>query len=130
MTGTVGMSVVNRKMELEAGALSFLFVNTRVRQGCFLSPSISNIDMEWVIGRVVNQSHCGASIAITRVTGFVFADETLQEETKSLVLHSPELSQQEFVVLYIPVKQQKRLASSSRLCYLSYFIAGRYSPLK
>ena len=31
--------------------------------------------MDWVLGRVVEQSHCGASVGNTEITDFVFADD-------------------------------------------------------
>ena len=48
-------------------------VNTRVRQGCVLAPSLFNTCKDWVLGRVVDQSHCGASVGNTKITDFVFA---------------------------------------------------------
>ena len=79
---------------------SFFPVNTGVRQGCVLAPSLFNTCMDWVPNRVVKESHCGASIGKIEITDFVFADdaaifteslevlvmalETLQEEVKPL----------------------------------------------
>ena len=31
--------------------------------------------MDWVLGRVVEQSHCGASVGNTKITDLVFADD-------------------------------------------------------
>ena len=47
------------------GVSSFSPVNTGVRQGCVLAPSLFNTCMDWVLGRVVEQSHCGASVGNT-----------------------------------------------------------------
>ena len=33
--------------------------------------------MDWVLGRVVNQSHCGASVGKNKITDLVFADDAL-----------------------------------------------------
>ena len=54
---------------------SFFPVNTGVRQGCVLAPSLFNTCMDWVLGRVVEQSHCGASVSNTKITDLVFADD-------------------------------------------------------
>ena len=56
---------------------SFFPVNTGVRQGCVLAPSLFNTCMDWVLlGRVVEQSHCGASVSNTKIADLVFADDT------------------------------------------------------
>ena len=52
-----------------------LLVNTGVRQGCVLAPSLFNTCMDWVLGRVVEQSHCGASVGNTEITDLIFADD-------------------------------------------------------
>ena len=54
---------------------SFFPVNTGVRQGCVLAPSLFNTCMDWVLGRVVEQSHCGASAGNTEITDLVFVDD-------------------------------------------------------
>ena len=56
---------------------SFFPVHTRVRQGCVLAPSLFNTCMNWVLGRVMDQSHCRASIGNTKVTDLVLADDAL-----------------------------------------------------
>ena len=60
-----------------AGVSSFFPVSTRVRQGCVLAPSLFNACMDWVLGRVVDQSHCGASVGNTKITDLVFADDAV-----------------------------------------------------
>ena len=56
--------------------MSNLFpVNTGVRQDCVPSPSLFNTCMDWVLGRVVQQSHCGASVSNTEITDFVVVDD-------------------------------------------------------
>ena len=57
------------------GGVSSFPVNTGVRQGCVLAPSLFNTCMDWVLGRVVKQSHCGASVGNTVIIGLVFADD-------------------------------------------------------
>ena len=54
---------------------SFFPVNTGLRQGCVLAPSLFNTCMDWVLGRVIEQSHCGASVGNTEITDLVFADD-------------------------------------------------------
>ena len=54
------------------GVSSFLPVNTGVRQGCVLAPSLFYTCMDWVLGRVVEQIHCGASVGNTKITDIVF----------------------------------------------------------
>ena len=41
-----------------------------------LAPLLFNACMDWVLGRVVEQSHCGASVGNTEITYLVFADDT------------------------------------------------------
>ena len=82
------------------GMSSFFPVNTGVRQSCVLAPSLFNTCMDSVLGRVVEQSHCVASVGNTEIIDLVFADdavvfveslevlvmalEALQEEAKPL----------------------------------------------
>ena len=56
------------------GVSSFFPVNTGVRHGCVLAPSLFNTCMDWVLGRV-EQSHCGASVGNIKITDLVFADD-------------------------------------------------------
>ena len=67
------------------GVSSFFPVNTGVRQGCVLAPSLFNTYMDWVLGRVVEQSHCRASVAES-LEVLVMALEALHEEVKPLGL--------------------------------------------
>ena len=50
------------------GVSSFFPVHTGVRQGCVLAPSLFNTCMDWLLGRVVDQSYCGAIFSITKIT--------------------------------------------------------------
>ncbi|KAG0716601.1 LINE-1 reverse transcriptase [Chionoecetes opilio] len=60
-----------------AGVSSFFPVNTGVRQGCVLAPSLFNACMDWVLDKVVDQSDCGASVGNTKITDLVFADDVV-----------------------------------------------------
>ena len=59
------------------GVSSFFPVESGVRQGCVLAPSLFNTCMDWVMGRAVDQSHCGACIGNTRITDLDFADDAV-----------------------------------------------------
>ena len=39
------------------------------------APSFFNTCMDWVLGRVAEQSHCAASVGNTEITVLVFADD-------------------------------------------------------
>ena len=57
-------------------------------QGCVLAPSLFNTSMDLVLGRVVNQSHCGAPVSNTKNTDLVFANDAVifAESLKALVM--------------------------------------------
>ncbi|KAG0729698.1 Retrovirus-related Pol polyprotein from type-1 retrotransposable element R2 [Chionoecetes opilio] len=60
-----------------AGVSGFFPVNTGVRQGCVLAPSLFNACMDWVLDKVVDQRDCGASVGNTKITDLVFADDAV-----------------------------------------------------
>ncbi|KAG0726185.1 LINE-1 retrotransposable element ORF2 protein [Chionoecetes opilio] len=60
-----------------AGVSSLFPVNTGVRQGCVLAPSLFNACMDWVLDKVVDQSDCGASVGNTKIADLVFADDAV-----------------------------------------------------
>ncbi|KAG0714105.1 LINE-1 retrotransposable element ORF2 protein [Chionoecetes opilio] len=64
-------------VKCRAGVSSFFPVNTGVRQGCVLAPSLFNSCIDWVLDKVVNQSDCGASVGNTKITDLVFADDAV-----------------------------------------------------
>ena len=49
------------------GISSFFPVNTGVRQLCVLAPPLFNTCLGWILGRVVDQSHCRASVSNTEI---------------------------------------------------------------
>ena len=58
------------------GTISDYFsVNTCVRQGCVLAPTLFNACM--VLGRMSEKSGCGVSFGTVRVTDIVFADDAV-----------------------------------------------------
>ncbi len=71
-----------------AGILSSFPVKSGVRQGCVLAPSLFNTCMDWVLGKVADQSHCRASVGNTKVSDLVFADDTviLAESLEDLLI--------------------------------------------
>ncbi|XP_045118097.1 uncharacterized protein LOC123508419 [Portunus trituberculatus] len=56
------------------GVSSFFHVNTGVRQGSVLDPSLFSICRDWILGRVVDQSHCEPSVDNTEITDLDFVD--------------------------------------------------------
>ena len=64
-------------MKCKGGVSSFCFVHTGVKQGCVLAPSLFNTCTDRLLGRVVNQSHNGASVGNIKITDLVFADDAV-----------------------------------------------------
>ena len=62
-------------MKCGEGVSRFFPVNTGVRQGCVHAPSLFKTCMDWVLCRVVEESHCGASVGNTEITDTVLVDE-------------------------------------------------------
>ncbi len=60
-----------------AGISTSFPVNSGVRQGCVLAPSLFNTCMDWVLGKVTDQSHYGASVGNSKVSNLVFADDAV-----------------------------------------------------
>ena len=59
------------------GASRFFPVDSGVRQGCNAAPSLFNTCMDWLLGRTVEYSRCGADIGNVRVTDLDFADDAV-----------------------------------------------------
>ena len=64
-------------VKCSGGVSSFFPVQMGVRQGCILAQSLFNTSVDWVLGRVVDQSHCRESVANTKIIDLVFADDAL-----------------------------------------------------
>ena len=61
-----------------AGTVSNPFpVDTRVRQGCVLAPSLFSACMDWIMERVVGGTECGVSFVDDRFTDLDFADDAV-----------------------------------------------------
>lgn len=69
------------------GISSFFPVNSGVRQGCVLVLTLFNTCMEWIMGRAVTQSQCGATLGDIKVTDLDFADDVaiLSDSLETLV---------------------------------------------
>lgn len=59
------------------GISAFFPVSAGVRQGCVLAPTLFNTCMDWILGRAVDRSSCGASIGNFKVTDLDFADDAV-----------------------------------------------------
>ncbi len=70
------------------GSASSFPVNAGVRQGCVLVPTLFKTCMDWVLGKVPDQNHCGASVGNTKANDLVFADDAviLAESLEVLVM--------------------------------------------
>ena len=60
------------------GAISDFFpVDSGVRQGCVLAPTLFSACMDWVMHRVVDRSGCGAPLGEATITDLDFADDVV-----------------------------------------------------
>ena len=60
-----------------AATSDFFLVQTGVRQGCVLAPSLFSTCMDWIMDRVVYGSRCGVSFGEVRITDLDFADDAV-----------------------------------------------------
>ena len=69
-----------------------------------LALSLFNTCMDWVLGRVVEQSHCGASVGKTKITDLVSAyDAAIFAESLEIVVMSLEALHKEMKTLGLKV---------------------------
>ena len=60
------------------GTISDLFpVVTGVRQGCVLAPTLFSTCMDWILGRMLERSSCGASFGNVKISDLDFADDAV-----------------------------------------------------
>ena len=60
------------------GSISDLFpVVTGVRQGCVLAPTLFRACMDWILGRILERSSCGASCGNVKISDLDFADDAV-----------------------------------------------------
>ncbi|KAG0716932.1 Retrovirus-related Pol polyprotein from type-1 retrotransposable element R2 [Chionoecetes opilio] len=106
MTGLY--SVIESAVKCGGGVSSFFPVNTGVRQGCVLAPSLFNTCMDWVLGKVVDQSDCGASLGNIKITDLVFADDAvIFAESLEVLVMAPEALHEEAKPLGLEVSWLK-----------------------
>ena len=87
---------------------STFLVHTRVRQGCILAPSLFNTCKNWVLGKFVDQSHCGASVSNTKITDLVFAEDTvIFAESPEILVMAPEALREEVKPLGLQISWPK-----------------------
>ena len=55
----------------------YIPVNTGVRQGCVLAPTLFNTCVDHVLGRMSENSGCGMSFENVRITDLDFADDAV-----------------------------------------------------
>lgn len=118
----VSPELVNLISELYSGTVSavkcggtisdFFPVNSGVRQGCVLAPTLFNACMDWVLGRVSESSGCGAAFGDVRISDLDFADdavifaETLGVLTEALETLSDEAEPLGLSVSWVKTKIQ------------------------
>ena len=56
---------------------SFFPLNTGMQQGYVPAPLLFNTTMDLILGRVVDQSNCGALVGNTKITDFVLSDNAV-----------------------------------------------------
>ena len=70
-------SDMESNVKCDGTVADFFPVQTGVRQGCILAPSLFSACMDWIMGRVVRRTSCGASFGDVRITDLDFADDAL-----------------------------------------------------
>jgi len=79
------------------GTISDLFpVVTGVRQGCALAPTLFSTCMDWILGRMLERSSCGASFGNVKISDLDFADDAvIFAETFDILLEALEVLNEE-----------------------------------
>uniref|UniRef100_A0A3B3R059 Reverse transcriptase domain-containing protein n=1 Tax=Paramormyrops kingsleyae TaxID=1676925 RepID=A0A3B3R059_9TELE len=80
---------VARSLAVQSGGRTSAFfpVDSGVRQGCVLAPTLFNACLGWVLGRIVGSSGCRASVGEERFTDLDFANDAviLAESMEALI---------------------------------------------
>ena len=90
----------------------FFPVQTGVRQGCVLAPSLFSACMDWIMDHVMGRTSCGASFGDLQITDLDFADdavilaETIETLTEALEALSEEAEPLGLRVSWIKTKIQ------------------------
>ena len=67
----------------------FFPVNSGVRQGCVLAPTLFNTCIDWVMGETVEKTDCGISLGEDKITDLDFADDVvIFAETLEVLVHT------------------------------------------
>ena len=95
------------------GTISDVFpVVTGVRQGCVLAPTLFSTCMDWILGRMLERSSCGASFGNVMISDLDFADDAvIFAETLDILLGALEVLNEEskplgFQVSWVKTKIQ------------------------
>ena len=60
------------------GSISDLFPGvTGIHQGCVLVPTLFCTWIDWILGRMLERSSCGASFGNAKISGLDFADDAI-----------------------------------------------------
>ena len=67
-----------------------------VRQGCVLAPTLFSACMDWILGRMLERSSCGASFGNVKISDLDFADDAVVfAETPDILLGALEVLNEE-----------------------------------
>ena len=85
--------------------ISHLFpVVTGVRQGCVLAPTLFSTCMDWILGRMLERSSCGASFGNVKISHLDFADDAvIFAETLDILLGALEVLNEQSELLGLRV---------------------------
>ena len=83
-----------------------------VRQGCVLAPTLFSTCMDWILGRLLERSSCGASFGNVKISDLDFVDDAvIFAETQDILFGAPEVS----------------LSSAACGCWLHHWLGHGYA---
>ena len=84
-------------MDLHTDTIPDLFpVVTGVYEGCTLAPTLFSTCMDWILGRRVERSSCGAVLGNVKISDLDFGyDAVIFAGTLDILLGSPEVRNEE-----------------------------------